>query len=150
MKIGKWRTHDKDIEEDKGTNPFPEIDDTEPLAIFTWSLPEQVEYDVNNVCKPVIWLVAPEPMIQGLDLTIPDWFCIMPELAEWTGADETEFDEDSSWFIIFLIPFYFTQWQALNNQFRRTKNILRWLENFAYDLFDLFLHPRPRLGRGRG
>lgn len=54
MKSGTWRIDDKDTEEDKGRNHFPDIDDKEPLALLTLSNSKQVEYDEYNVCKPVI------------------------------------------------------------------------------------------------
>jgi hypothetical protein len=46
--------------------PHPIIGDEDPSAMRTLSFPERGIYEEKNLGEPVIWLVAPESIIQRL------------------------------------------------------------------------------------
>ena len=85
-KLETWRTEDKDIDWEQWMEPFPNTDDNEPSAVLTFSLSQRVDKEEKRFEEPVIWTVAPESMIQGLEedaVKEGSKFCF-GELGKWS------------------------------------------------------------------
>lgn len=52
--LGTCRTKERSIDDEKGTKPFQDMDDEDPSAILTLSLPEHVESGEKKAWEPVI------------------------------------------------------------------------------------------------
>lgn len=101
-KLETCQTDEGDIDEKKGKELFPDMEDKVPSAILTLSLPEQVEHEEKRLWYLVISFVAFESMIQ-------DWESI--RLEAFAGISDCTMQVES-WFCWVTTFFFSDRWNV--------------------------------------